>query len=151
MKNKDTKHSRSGSQDTNSSSWETFEGSSFKDFVMQSFGGSSSTTAQKNLPTEVKSSSSDSKSPQIDLQATFLDSILPAPPSFPAQSEIHNQQRDPWDFTEAAEAAGEQWEHFSPLSFDSNFTNWGGRAVSKPSFGRRNAPRKSSPSSVAEI
>jgi hypothetical protein len=127
-----------------SSQWESFEGSSFKDFVLQTFRGSSSEPAATGAGTKTVSS------PQIDLQATFLDSILPAPPSFPAQSEKHNQ-RDPWDFSEAA---GEQWEHFSPLSFDSNFTNWGlkGRTSPFQATGKTHSSRtKMSPSSVAEF
>jgi hypothetical protein len=147
-----------------STNWETFDGSNFKDFVMQSF----SNAKAQNKPVEeaIKyfvPSRSKSDSPQIDLQESFLDSILPPPPSFPAKSEIHEQQRDPWDFSEAA---GAQWEHFSPLSFDSNLSNWGVERKKQPqafSQQRKRPNRKkphsspsrkkphSSPSSIAEF
>lgn len=142
---------------SSSSKWETFEGSSFKDFVLQSINGPSSKNANGTNKTlgSPPPLTSEANKPKIDLQATFLDSFLPAPPSFSAQPEMHNQQRDPWDFSEAAGEIGEQWEHFSPLSFDSNFTKWGmqDRGVSKSSHGRTQAQRntRTSPASVAEI
>ena len=78
----------------------------------------------------------------LNLQESFLDSILPGPPSISTSS--HDAS---WtgDFS----AASEQWEHFSPLTWDAKYTSWGSS---------RRAPAKSSvrtsgysPGSVAEI
>ena len=145
------------------SQWETFEESTFQDFVMQSFGRgapgqrsnqkSQKEPARKSLPT---SSEPQDSLPRINLEASFLDSILPAPPSFHDKGDTH-QQKDPWDFSEAA---GEQWEHFSPTSFPTSFTKWGlnERPTSAPKKNnarkgpaRKSAPKRSSPSSIAEF
>lgn len=122
------------------SKWETFEASSFKGSGVRTVPGN----GQDGLP-------------RINLEATFLDSLLPAPPKFPAQPAAHHQERESWDFSRAEEQLGEQWEQFSPTSFPTNFTNWGLKErptrVSTPS-GRK--PRvgertRSSPSSIAEF
>lgn len=145
------------------SHWETFEESTFQGFVMQSFGRGASrqgsnkksprAPARKSLPTSTKPQES---LPRINLEASFLDSILPAPPSFHDKGDAH-QQKDPWDFSEAA---GEQWEHFSPTTFPTSFTKWGlnERPTSAPKKNnvrknptRNPAPQRSSPSSIAEF
>ena len=143
---------------TNSSQWESFENSNFKDFVMQSFSGAAKEGQgiKKSVEKKLSQGSKQEASSNIDLETTFLDSILPPPPSFTAASEAHNQQqKDP--FIEAAE---EQWEHFSPLSFDPNFTKWGVAERPRPSVSKvaksqntrcRTSTNKSSPSSVAEF
>ena len=152
---------------SSTSQWEDFDGSKFKDFVVQSFSAGPKEMGKKTKETEgkalnyfVRKTSEDQ--PEIDLEeASFLDAILPASPSFPSNPEVHEQQ-DPWDFTEVANA---QWEHFSPLSFDSSYANWGlkekrarARAASKASYqknarkpGQRPQPNVASPSSIAEF